>query len=149
VDNTFITAMAGVLGSLVGGTATAATAWVTARTHGKRQLIAAEMKKREAIYGEFINECCERAMDSFKRSLDKPEILLKTYELLNRIRLCASDTVLQEAERAMAMIMNQYSASNLSLDEMRAVMRKGANVDPLRPFAEACRAELKAMLASA
>lgn len=141
--------MAGVLGSLVGGTATAATAWVTARTHGKRQLIAAEMKKREAIYGEFINECCERAMDSFKRSLDKPEILLKTYELLNRIRLCASDTVLQEAERAMAMIMNQYSASNLSLDEMRAVMRKGANVDPLRPFAEACRAELKAMLASA
>ncbi len=141
--------MAGVLGSLVGGSATAATAWVTARTHGKRQLIAAEMKKRETLYGEFIKECCERALDSFKRSLDKPEILLKTYELLNRIRLCASDTVLQEAERAMAMIMNQYSASNLSLDEMRAVMRKGANVDPLRPFAEACRAELKAMLASA
>ncbi len=141
--------MAGVLGSLVGGSATAATAWVTARTHGRRQLIAAEMKKREAIYGEFIKECCERAMDSFKRSLDKPEILLKTYELLNRIRLCASDTVLQEAERAMAMIMNQYSASNLSLDEMRAVMRKGANVDPLRPFAEACRAELKAMWKSA
>ena len=141
--------MAGVLGSLVGGTATAATAWVTARTHGKRQLIAAEMKKREAIYGEFINECSERAMDSFKRSLDKPEVLLKAYELLNRIRLCASDTVLQEAERAMAVIMNQYSASNLSLDEMRAVMRKGANADPLKSFAEACRDELKAMLASA
>lgn len=149
MDNTFITAMAGVLGSLVGGTATAATAWVTARAHGKRQLIAAEMKKREALYGEFINECSERAMDSFKRSLDKPEILLKTYELLNRIRLCASDAVLQEAEQAMAVIMNQYSASNLSLDEMRAVMRKGANVDPLRPFAEACRDELKAMLALA
>ena len=149
MDSTFVTAMAGVLGSLVGGSATAATAWVTARTHGKRQLIAAEMKKREALYGEFIKECCERAMDSFKRSLDKPEILLKTYELLNRIRLCASDTVLQEAERAMAEIMNQYSASNLSLDEMRAVMSKGATVDPLRPFAEACRDELKAMLASA
>ena len=149
MDSTFITALAGVLGSLVGGSATAATAWVTARTHGKRQLIAAEMKKREAIYGEFINECSERAMDSFKRTLDKPEILLKTYELLNRIRLCASDTVLQEAERAMAVIMNQYCASNLSPAEMRAVMRKGANVDPLRPFAEACRAELKAMLASA
>lgn len=149
MDSTFVTAMAGVLGSLVGGSATAATAWVTARTHGKRQLIAAEMKKREALYGEFIKECCERALDSFKRSLNEPEILLKTYELLNRIRLCSSDTVLQEAERAMAVIMDQYSASNLSLDEMRAVMRKGAKVDPLRPFAEACRAELKAMWASA
>ena len=52
-------------------------------------------------------------------------------------------------ERAMSVIMEQYFASNLSLEEMRTVMRKGANVDPLGPFAEACRAELKAILASA
>ena len=149
MDSTLVTALAGVLGSLVGGTATAATAWVSARTHSKRQLVAAEMKKREAIYGEFIKECCERAIDSFARSLDKPEMLLATYELLNRIRLCASPEVLHEAEQAVAVIMDQYFASNLSLDEMRALMRKGANVDPLRPFAEACRAELKGMLASA
>ncbi len=141
--------MAGVLGSLVGGGATAATAWVSARTQGKRQLIAAEMKKREALYGEFIKECCGLAIDSFGRSLDKPEMLLTAYELLNRIRLCASERVLQQAEQAVAVIMDQYFASNLSLEETRALMRKGANVDPLRPFAEACRAELKAMLASA
>ena len=107
------------------------------------------MRKREALYGQFINECCERAIDSFGRSLDKPEVLLASYELLNRIRLCASKTVLQEAERALEVIMDQYFASNLSLEEMRAVMRKGANVDPLRPFAEACRAELKALWSTA
>lgn len=149
MDNAIVTGLAGVLGSLVGGTATAATAWVSARTQSKRQLVAAEMKKREALYGEFINECSERAIDSFGRSLDKPEVLLTTYELLNRIRLCASPTVLQEAETAVAVIMDQYFASNLSLEEMRALMRKGGNADPLRPFAEACRAELKAMWASA
>ena len=149
MDNSIVTALAGILGSLVGGTATATTAWVSARTQGKRALVAAEMKKREALYGEFINECCERAIDSFGRSLDKPEVLLTSYELLNRIRLCASQTVLQEAEQAMAVIMDQYFASNLSLEEMRSLMRKGANVDPLKRFAEACRAELKAMLANA
>jgi hypothetical protein len=149
MDSTIVIALAGVLGSLVGGAATAATTWVTARTHGKRELVSAEMKKREALYGEFINECCERAIDSFGRSLDKPEVLLTTYELLNRIRLCASETVLQEAEQAVAVIMDQYFASNLSLEEMRALMRKGANVDPLKRFAETCRAELKAMLATA
>jgi hypothetical protein len=149
MDSSIVTAMAAVLGSLVGGTATVATTWVTARTHSKRQLWANEMHKREALYGEFINECSERAIDSFERSLDKPEVMLKAYELLNRIRLCASPTVLEEAERAMAVIMDQYFASNLSLDEMRALMRKGGNVDPLRSFAEACRSELKAMLASA
>lgn len=149
MDSTIVTALAGVLGSLVGGTATAVTTWVSARTHGKRQLVAAEMKKREAVYGEFIKECCERAIDSFGRSLDKPEMFLKTYELLNRIRLCASETVLHEAEQAVTMIIDQYFASNLSSEQMRALLRKGANADPLRPFAEACRAELKAMWASA
>jgi hypothetical protein len=149
MDSAIVTALAGVLGSLVGGTATAVTTWVSARTHSKRQLVAGEMKKREAVYGEFIKECCERAIDSFARSLDKPEMLLKTYELLNRIRLCASEEVLHEAERAVTVIMEQYFASNLSSEEMRALLRKGANADPLRPFAEACRAELKTMWASA
>ena len=149
MDNTIVTALAGVLGSLVGGTATAAAAWLSARTHSRRELVAAEMKKREALYGEFINECSERAIDSFERSLDKPEVVLKAYELLNRIRLFASPTVLQEAERAMAVIMEQYFASNLSLEEMRALIRKGATADPLRAFAEACRIELKALWASA
>ena len=149
MDSTVVTALAGVLGSLVGGTATAAAAWVSARTNSRRGLIAAEMKKRESLYGEFINECSERAIDSFERSLDKPEVFLKAYELLNRIRLCASPIVLEEAERAVAMIMDQYFASNLSLEEMRALMRRGGNVDPLRRFAEACRSELKTMWASA
>ena len=54
MDSTIVIALAGVLGSLVGGAATAATTWVSARTHGKRELVSAEMKKREALYGEFI-----------------------------------------------------------------------------------------------
>ena len=149
MDSTIVTALAGVLGSLVGGTATAATAWVSARTQSKRGLVAAEMKKRETLYGEFITECSRRAMESFGSSLEKPELFLATYELLNRIRLCASKTVLQEAERAVTVILDQYFASNLSLEEMRALLRKGAKADPLRSFADACRAELKAMLASA
>jgi len=148
VDSHVVTALAGVLGSLAGGTATAAVAWASARTRGRRKLVAEEMKKREALYGEFISECSERAIDSFARSLDKPEVFLTTYALLNRIRLCASRAVLQEAEHAVAVIMDQYLASNLSLEEMSAVLRKGANVDPLRPFADACRTELKAMWAS-
>ena len=145
MDSTIIAAMAGVLGSLVGGTATVATTWVTQRTQSKRKLVRAEIKKREELYGEFISECSKRAIDSFARSLDKPEIVLTMYELVNRIRLCATDPVLEQATRAVHVIMDQYLASNLSLEEMRAVLRKGANVDPLKQFAEACRRELKAI----
>ena len=38
-------------------------------------------------------------MDAFTHTLEKPETLLRAYALINRIRLCASPTVLHEAER--------------------------------------------------
>ena len=87
MDPAIVSAMAAVLGSLVGGSATVATAWITQRTLSKRELISAEIRKREMLYGQFISECSKLVMDSFERTLDKPEILLPAYELLNRIRL--------------------------------------------------------------
>jgi hypothetical protein len=102
MDTTILSAMAGVFGSLVGGSATVATAWITQRTLNRRRLVAAEIRNRQALYGEFINECSARALDSFENTLDKSERLLSIYALLNRIRICASDAVLSEAERARA-----------------------------------------------
>jgi hypothetical protein len=43
------------------------------------------------------------------------------------------------------LITEQYFSSNLSLEEVRALVQKGGNEDPLRSFAEACRFELKSM----
>ena len=148
MDSTLITAMAGVLGSLVGGSATVATTWVTQRTLSKRELLRTEIRRRENLYGEFISECSKRVIDSFERTLDKSENLLSMYELLNRIRLCASDTIVREADQVLKLITEQYFSSNLSLEEMRALIRQGGKSDPLRPFAEACRSELKSMRAA-
>ena len=61
IDATIVPAMAGVMGSFVGASATVATAWITQRTLNKRDLFQAEMRKREALYGEFIGECARLA----------------------------------------------------------------------------------------
>ena len=100
MDPTILSGMAGVFGSLVGGSATVATAWITQRTQNRRELLAAETNKRESLYGDFIKECSARALDSFENALDKSERLLSIYALLNRIRICASNAVLHEAEQA-------------------------------------------------
>ena len=148
MDTTILSAMAGVFGSLVGGSATVATAWVTQRTLNRRRLFTAESRSRQTLYGEFINECSARALDSFENTLDKSERLLSIYALLNRIRLCASDAVLHEAERALASITEQYFSPNLSLEQLRALVRDGARSDPLRSFAEARRAEVRSVPAA-
>ena len=72
--------------------------------------------------------------------------MLSAYALLNRIRLSASDAVLAEAENAVRRIAEQYFSPNISLEEIRAVTRS-LRWDPLKPFGEACRVEIKSIAA--
>jgi hypothetical protein len=144
MDVTWVGAMAGVLGSLVGGSASIATAWLTQRSQNVRELLRDEMRKREALYGEFVGECAKLLLDAWTHALDKPETLLRAYALVNRIRLCASPVVLNEAERLMMRITEQYFSDNLTVDELRRIARS-TEADPMRSFGEACRAELGSM----
>ena len=144
MDATIVTALAGIVGSLCGGTTSFATAWLTQKTRAKRDRIRAELSKREALYGEFIEECSKHIMDSLDRNLDKPERLLSIYALLNRIRLCASDAVLVQAVELVKFIMEQYFAPNLSVEEFHERVHN-AGIDPLKAFSETCRRELMSM----
>ena len=83
MDSAIGSAMAGVLGSLVGGSAAVGTAWVTQKTVSQRELIQEEMRKRETLCGEFIAECAKLLVDAFTHTLDKPDTLLPLYALIN------------------------------------------------------------------
>jgi hypothetical protein len=58
-----------VFGSLVGGSASLATAWITQNTLNRRELMGAEIRKREMLYGEFIHECSKLITDSLTHTL--------------------------------------------------------------------------------
>jgi len=131
-------------GTLLGGSASIATTWVAHKTVGRRELVREEMRKRETLYGEFIGECAKLLMDSLTHTLEKPETLLTVLALLNRIRLCASPAVLDQAERLLRRITEQYLSRNLALDELRQLARS-QDADLLRDFAETCRAELASL----
>jgi hypothetical protein len=146
MDTMVLSAMSGVMGSLVGGSATVATAWVTQQKLNRRELLREEIRKREALYGEFIAECAKALMDAFTHTLDTPEALLPVYALLNRVRLVATQPVLDKAEELLARITDQYFETNLSVEELRALTRS-EEADAMEPFGAACRAQLKAMWA--
>ena len=144
MDTAFVSAMAAVLGSLVGGSATMGTAWITQKTSTRRELIRQELRKRETLYGEFINECSRLAIDSLAHGIEKPEQIWSAYALLNRIRLSASKAVLVEAEAVLKRIAAQYYSPNVSLDEFRTIALS-QKVDPLAAFGQACRIELQSL----
>ena len=60
MDATIISALAGIFGTLSGGSASVATTWLAQNTRNRRDIVRAELGKREALYGEFINECSKR-----------------------------------------------------------------------------------------
>jgi hypothetical protein len=148
MDTSTISVISGLVGTLLGGSASVATAWVTQRTFNKRELIRVEMGKRETLYGDFIGECSRLLVDALTHELEKPETLLPAYALLNRIRLCASEAVLSQGERLLRRITDQYFSNNLTLDNVHSIMHSN-DADPLLAFGEACRAELRSMRARA
>jgi hypothetical protein len=144
MDTALLSALSAVLGSLVGGSASVATTWMAQKTLNRREVLREELRKREALYGEFIGECAKLFMDAFTHNLEKPESLLPVFALINRVRLCASREVLAEAERVLTRLTDQYFAKNLTVEDLRQLAHT-EQADPLRDFGEACRAELKSL----
>jgi hypothetical protein len=151
MDPTIVSALSAVLGSAVGGSATLATAWITQKTQSRREIVAAEIRKREALYGEFIAECSKLLIDALDHTFDSPDKLFQIYALQNRIRLTSSDAVVAAADQALRRILKQYFEQNITQQQLReelslSLTDDGLNHDdPLKPFSEACRNELRAL----
>ncbi|MEA3156280.1 MAG: hypothetical protein QOK44_3869 [Betaproteobacteria bacterium] len=142
MDPAVISALSAVLGSVVGGSASIATAWFSQTTQGRRESVRNEMQKRESLYGEFIAECSKLVIDALDHTLSKPEILVNVYSLENRIRLAASNAVVDAAAVVIKRILELYFGPNKSVDEFRTV---DFSDDPIKVFSEACRKELSAL----
>jgi hypothetical protein len=144
MDTALIAALSAVMGSVVGGSATIATAWITQKTQSKRELAVSEVRKREQLYTEFIVECTRLAIDSYTHNISHPETMSPAYSMRNRIRLTSTERVSTAADEALMRIIRQFQAKNLTLEELDIVAQSGE--DPLKEFAEACRQELKTFL---
>ena len=144
LDPSLVSALAALAGSLVGGSASIATAWVTHKTQSKEARIKSEIAGREQLYAEFIAECSKLVIDALDHSLDDTAKLMRVYALQNRIRLIGSDKVDHAADETVRNIFTQYLKPNLTRDEVHQMALSDGN-DPLRPFADACRYELNAM----
>ena len=144
--------MAAIMGALVGGLASLASTWVSERTRHRRDLIQREITKRETTYSDFIDHASKLYVVSATHNLNEDdeasveaelEGAVSLYGIASRIRLFASDRVIQEAEAVLDLILNQFGAENISIEQLR---KKELNErDPLKAFSISCRRELKAL----
>ena len=149
MDPQVTSALAAVLGALVGGLASLTSTWIGERSRDRRDLLHEEIVKRETAYGEFIHNASELYATSATHMIDDDgtEVarLASLYSLASRIRLFASDQVILEAERVVDLIIAQYGNENISPEQLRtnALEKKG---DPLKLFSVTCRQEIKDLI---
>jgi hypothetical protein len=142
MDQSIISGLSAVLGSLVGGASSITTAWFTQKVQSRRESVNAEIRRRELVYTEFINECSKLAIDALNRTLENPEMLINAYALMNRIRLTSSDSVIDAADQTITNIVEQYFQPNQSVEELHKKKASGYP-DHLKEFSVCCKQELR------
>jgi hypothetical protein len=145
-------ALAVVMGACVGGLASLASTWIGEHHRNKLGLLQAEIVKRERVYSLFIEKASSLLTASLTHRLDDDESqvggLVTVYAVTSRMRLFASEQVIIEAGKVVALIIEQFGDENLSAKQLRTSASAGAlegEKDPLKDFSITCRRELKGL----
>jgi hypothetical protein len=149
MDGGISNGLAAITGALVGGLASLASAWVSERTRHRRDLLQREISKRETTYSDFIEHASRLYVTSATHNLKDEDAnfeaelegAVSLYGIASRIRLFASDRVIKEAEAVLDLILMQFGAENISVEELRE--KKLNERDPLKVFSVSCRRELQ------
>jgi hypothetical protein len=144
MDSSIVTALAALLGSLIGGFTSFASTWLSQRQSAKAQWLREEVTKRETLYQDFIDEAAQRLADAVENNINDRAQIVRFYALFSRIRFVGSSEVAKEAENVMEFTINLYNAPNVTMREVFAPNAPDGG-DPLVGFGAACRVELERM----
>jgi hypothetical protein len=142
MEAAYISALAALAGTAIGGLTSFATSWTTQQAQVRAQRLANERDKREALFGRFLEEAAKLSADALQNRRDDVSALIGIYALTNRIRLISAPRIVKSADALVGIIVDTYLAPNITLEEMRSNW-VDKHVDPLRDFSEACREELQ------
>ena len=147
MDPAVVTGLSAVFGSLAGGMSSVLTTWITQRTQTRHERSKMEIRKREGLYGEFVNEVARLTADAVDHSLDHADKVVNLFALLSRIRFVSSQPVLEAAEECSRHVVELYEMEKMEpSDVITAVCKTSPEI--LRAFSDACRLELRKFAAS-
>src|SRR5262245_43475000 len=140
----YISALAALAGSVIGGLTSLGSAWLNQRHQDRANRISGDKARRQKLYRHFIDEASKLYADALVHDKAEVSALVSVYALISRMRVVSSSAVIEKAEAVLHLIMETYFTPNKTFSELRDLMN-GHAVNPLRAFSEACRAELQAL----
>jgi hypothetical protein len=141
MDPAYLSAMAALAGSTIGGFTSLAASWLSHRVQFSAQYRATDRNHREELYKSFIQEAARLYADAFEH--DQPEVsnMVNLYALVSQMRVLSSGEVTTAADQVVAKIVETYLEPNRSFRDVREIIND-ERMDPLRDFSTACRDDL-------
>jgi hypothetical protein len=141
MDSAVLSATSGLIGSLVGGVSTFSASWLSTRNQYRTQTLVQQVVRRETLYAEFIGEATKCLTDAWGHQAASPQVIAGLYGAFERIRLMASQPVIDAADDVIRHVIEAYSAPAKTFEELRRSVEAHQFRSPLSTFTEACRAE--------
>ncbi len=141
-DGSFVTALAALAGTAVGGFTSVVAGWLSQRLQVRAQWFARENNRRQVLYREFIEEASKCYVDALQHDDADIPGLVGLYAKLGRMRVLSSDPVVKSADEIAKKILDTYLEPDKSFVELRD-MAKNGTIDLLYRFSLACREEFE------
>jgi hypothetical protein len=147
MDTAYLSALAALAGTAVGGLTSFFGSWLGQSAQFKAQLFLQEKGRRQELYRDFIEEASRLCIHALTN--DQPELskTIALYALVSQMRVLSSPKVIEEADKVARLIVDFYPQPNKTFSELRAMMDEHS-IDPLRSFSESCREELQELAPS-
>lgn len=142
MDPAYVSAVAALAGSAIGGLTSLMASWLTNHAQFGAQQRAANRKRRVDLYKSFIEEASKWYADAYEHDQPRVSNLVNLYALVSEMRVLSSSGVVESADRVVRAIIETYLAPNKTFRQVTEVLDNHAR-NPLRDFGNACREELR------
>jgi hypothetical protein len=147
MDVAYLSALAALAGSVVGGLTSGITTWLSQRAQARAGQLAHEMSRREDLFKDFIVAASKAYGEAIMSSEPQIHELVGLYAMISRMRILCLPLTIESADKIMLATIDTYFAPNKTIRELHDVIKSGEGIDPLKEFSEAAREELRAFAA--
>jgi hypothetical protein len=143
MDTAYISALAALAGSVVGGFTSGITNWMSYRAPAQSKRLAFDLSRRQDLFRDFIVAASKLYAEALVTSEPPLAEVIDIYAMVSRMRVLCLPRTVACAEKIMIITLDTFYAPNKTLRDVNEVMKSGSGIDPLKEFSEAAREELQ------
>ena len=145
MDVAYLSALAALAGSVVGGFTTGLSAWTSQRAQTRTALLAHKISQREDLFRDFIVAASKTYGEAIVSNEPQLPELVGLYGMISRMRVLCSTRTVASAESVMLATLDTFFKPNRTIQELHQSMKGAQGINLLQEFSEAARDELRAL----